>query len=230
MREVVTPQFTITHAKHDIGTALPRHAHEHATLSLTLSGRCSERIDSRTFDCHTMSVAFKPPGAEHSNEYYSPTLSVVVEVLPDLWNGLAEVTGTPPPFVRLGGLSYVWMLRMLKCLDSHGRDELSAEEFLVLLLAAEEPALERRSIERSACNEVADRIRGSLGKPPRLGELARLVGYHPTSLARAFRRHRGISIGQFIHRCRIDAAIELIANGTDSISCVASSGVHRLAA
>jgi AraC family transcriptional regulator len=46
------------------------------------------------------------------------------------------------------------------------------------------------------------------GEQPSLTDLAKEVGVHPVSMARAFRRHHGCTIGEFVRTNRIQTACE----------------------
>jgi len=56
----------------------------------------------------------------------------------------------------------------------------------------------------------------------RLGDLAREAGVHPVSLARAFRRHYGLSPGQLQRRSQLNRAAALLSRG-QAISDVAAA-------
>jgi len=59
-------------------------------------------------------------------------------------------------------------------------------------------------------------------RPLRLSDLARVAGVHPVSLARAFRRHYGVSPGQMQRRAQLNRAAQCLREG-QSIAEVATS-------
>ena len=58
--------------------------------------------------------------------------------------------------------------------------------------------------------------------PPRIGALARELGMHPVSLARAFRRERACSITEHLRGVRILRAGRLIARGGSGLAEIAA--------
>jgi AraC family transcriptional regulator len=58
--------------------------------------------------------------------------------------------------------------------------------------------------------EARDRIHAELGSRPSLSGLAQSVGVHPVTLARAFRRAFGCTVGEYVRNLRIErAALQL---------------------
>src|SRR6185503_8576742 len=55
-----------------------------------------------------------------------------------------------------------------------------------------------------------DYLSAHLESPPRLSEAARFVGVHPMHLARLFRERLGYSMGEYVRRCRIAWARDLL--------------------
>ena len=58
-------------------------------------------------------------------------------------------------------------------------------------------------------------------RAPSLAELAAGVGVHPVTLARAFRRTFGCTIGEYLRRLRIERAAEQLATGTQPLAEIA---------
>jgi AraC family transcriptional regulator len=58
---------------------------------------------------------------------------------------------------------------------------------------------------------VRQRLDENFTETPSLTELARIGGVHATHLARHFRRHFLITVGDYLRRRRVQAAIELLS-------------------
>jgi len=56
-----------------------------------------------------------------------------------------------------------------------------------------------------------------------LGELAEIVGVHPTYLGRAFRAHYGLSVGEYGRRLRLAWAAAELARGEKPLAEIATS-------
>jgi AraC family transcriptional regulator len=59
--------------------------------------------------------------------------------------------------------------------------------------------------------EARDRIHGELAFRPSLSTLARAVGVHPVTLARAFRQAFGCTVGEYVRNLRIERAAHQLA-------------------
>lgn len=64
-------------------------------------------------------------------------------------------------------------------------------------------------------------IRDSPGKPPAPAELAADAGYHPVYVARAFRRHYGLGLGQYARMVRAEYGRTLLADTEAPLAQVA---------
>jgi AraC family transcriptional regulator len=54
-----------------------------------------------------------------------------------------------------------------------------------------------------------------------LAEIARRIGRHPSHVAREFHRHEGVTIGEYVRRCRLELAARALRRGGQSIGEVA---------
>ena len=61
---------------------------------------------------------------------------------------------------------------------------------------------------------VVELVQARFSEPLRLSDVAKQIGFHPVHVARIFRRHFGITIGEFIRQMRIGFARECLL-GTD---------------
>ena len=69
--------------------------------------------------------------------------------------------------------------------------------------------------------DARDRLHADVAARPSLAELAAGVGVHPVTLARAFRRTFGCTIGEYLRRLRIERAAEQLATGTQPLAEIA---------
>jgi AraC family transcriptional regulator len=102
---------------------------------------------------------------------------------------------------------------------------LAAAGFALELLAATSRAsgFARRSRRPPAWLRSAEEVlRACHGDCIGLGELADAVGVHPTHLARAFRAHYGVSVGEYGRRVRLEWAAAEIAGGDTPLATIAA--------
>jgi AraC-like DNA-binding protein len=81
------------------------------------------------------------------------------------------------------------------------------------------PRTARRRRDLAAAAQVV--INGSLGNPPGLTRLARIVGCSPFHLSRVFRSQVGLSLRAYIARLRVHLAAERLASGERDLTALA---------
>ena len=69
--------------------------------------------------------------------------------------------------------------------------------------------------------ETRDRLHADLTARPSLADLAAAVGVHPVTLARAFRRTFGCTVGEYLRRLRIERAAEQLVAGSQPLAEIA---------
>jgi AraC family transcriptional regulator len=168
-----------------------------------------------------------PAGATHGARFGSDGARILI-VRPR--NASEPVAGCFNHLVELHGRELTWLAWRLaaELRASDAAAPLAAEGFALELLAAttREARPERtpgrppawlRSAEELLRARLADRIG--------LGELAETVGVHPAYLARAFRAHYGLSVGEYGRRLRVAwAAAELARSETPLAEIAARAG------
>jgi AraC family transcriptional regulator len=189
-----------------------------------LEGAMAKSFRSRTLDLGSGSGFVMPVGATHGARF-GPTGTRVIIVksngassrVAGSFERLAEVRGP--------GLSSVAWRLAAELAASDAAAPLAAEGLSLELLAAtaRETSPDRRARRppfwlRSAEELLRAETRRSLG----LSELADCVGVHPAHLARAFRAHYGVSVGDYGRRVRIERAAVEIARGERAIVAIAA--------
>jgi AraC-like DNA-binding protein len=197
------------------GLHLPRHAHGSGQLVFVLEGSYRERWMSRKgerIDLRPGSVLYRPPAEPHANVFGDEdVLALTVSYHPDR---LAGLPGRRP--VTLPSLLVDLQRRIATELRAHHRGDAASStalEGLALLLLAR--------LERSAgSGEPAGRpdwlgdavrfVERRHAEPISLASVAAAVGRHRTTVAAAFRRHLGRSVGEVLRDVRLGRAIEEI--------------------
>ncbi len=101
------------------------------------------------------------------------------------------------------------------------RFESMALDFLSRILTIEEPgagyARERTRKMKAVVDEAADILCQEWNEPPNISTLSRRVGVNESYLKEWFRRHTGMTIGEYIREQRMEKALEYIETGKYSI-------------
>ncbi|HTH65672.1 MAG TPA: AraC family transcriptional regulator [Gemmatimonadales bacterium] len=198
--------------------------HEHSTPFFTyvLRGEYLERTHGLQRECRRGAVIFHPPCEAHDNAVGPRgTMSLNVEITPELWDELA-VGDMVPGRVLSGDVEWlaaaVWR-------EFHREDAaraLALDEAVALLcssLRADQRCQRSPSARRLAAS--AEYISQHLTPTPRLAEVAHVAGVHPMHLARLFRKRFGYSMGEFVRRRRIAWACGQLAGSDATIAAIA---------
>lgn len=192
---------------------VPEHEHEDAHIVLVLNGAYASSARYMPDVAAPMMVVSNPPGTAHRDRFLDlPARYLVVEIARDLWQSTPG-RNTCRPAVRMHADALALLLSVRASLHRDPTDlDLRREELAPELCARATgvAAADRRPpfwLER-----IRERYHEHCSRPPALTDAARDAGVHPTSLSRAFRRHYGMSLGQWIRNCRVECAARLLAH------------------
>lgn len=198
----------LTEKRHPRGERLPPHAHDQPYLCFVLSGSWRERYDGGVRACAPRSVIYHPPGEIHSDHFESEGAHLFAIEFDATWlrrlESVVHPFGVPNEFA--GGTVSATALRMYDeacCADA--LSPLVLEGLMLELLGACMRSRTRAARAAPAwLKDAEELLRWEFRDPPSLGLLAARVGVHRMHLARAFRRHFGTSVGDFVRQQRLD--------------------------
>ena len=226
LRRVSTAGFTLTEGIHASGTRLAWHHHEGPTLCFVLRGVFTETSGGERLTCTPDTLKVMPAGERHCDDFdRGDTRGLLVETDADRARAIRTHAAVLDERVAFhGGLPAALARRVYQ--EFRQADEaapLAIEGLLLELLAA---------ISRSRAGplpigtaswlgEARDRLHADLTVRPSLADLAAAVGVHPVTLARAFRRTFGCTVGEYLRRLRIERASEQLVTGGQSLAEIA---------
>jgi AraC family transcriptional regulator len=226
LRSVRTAGFTLTEGIHADGSRLAWHYHEGPTLCFVLRGVFTETSGGERLTCTPETLKVMPAGERHCDDFdRGDTRGLLVETDPD--RAQAIRTHAPVLDERIafhGGLPAALARRVYQ--EFRQADDaapLAIEGLLLELLAA----VSRQRAEDVPngmapwLGEARDRLHADLAARQSLAELAAAVGVHPVTLARAFRRSFGCTVGEYLRRLRIERAAEQLASGNQPLAEIA---------
>jgi AraC family transcriptional regulator len=220
--------FILTERVYRRGLEIAEHRHEHAYLSLVLSGSYTERHGETTVDCFAGALRFLPAFAPHSNLFPEETRCLLVRVESATLPRLEQYS----PLLRKPGaihtMASAWLAKRLYSEFSESEDGSSALalEGIVLEILAEGS---RTSGGPTAVpmprwlRRVHEFLEISYRDNLSLQEIASVGQVHPVHLAREFRRFFHCSIGEFLRRKRIRQACQMLAESNVSIAEIAQA-------
>ncbi len=193
-------------------------------LALVLDGALEKSFRSRTMRLDRASGVTMPAGAQHGARFGSNGARIVM-VRPR--NGSNALTGCLDRLVALRGRGFSWLAWRLagELRASDAAAPLAAEGFALELLAA---ATRETSADRYVGRPPAwlrsaeELLRARIGDRVGLGELADAIGVNPTHVARVFRAHYGISVGEYGRRLRLAWAATEVARSEKPLAMIAT--------
>jgi AraC family transcriptional regulator len=203
------------------------HSHERDCISIVLEGWLDKSFGSRRYHSPAASVQTIPADAVHEDVFApGPTRTLIVEADPEV----AERLGAYG--LRLDEIRYLrdsgivaLAYRIARELEAPDAAAPLAVEGLVLELFA---VLARRTNGDASSGRPPDwlgrareYVHARFGDSFSVGDVAAEVGVHPAHLARQFRRHFGLPIGEYVRRLRLEWAAARLATSDDALASIA---------
>ena len=218
--------FGLTESRYGQDLRMEPHAHRLPFVHLVLEGVGREEFGPTAGEFIKGQIAFHPSRSRHITAWKAGSAGFAVEIGAeraaelDAWGLLPS----GPVAVPIGLLSAQMLSVRRELYRTDDAAALAAESLLLEILGElrrvpgvtrgnHAPAWLLRAREM-VCDTYA-------GAPPELGQIAAAVGVHPVSLARAFRRHFGETVGDCVRRRRVEAACRQVATTERTLTDIA---------
>jgi AraC family transcriptional regulator len=213
--------FFLTETKYEAGDFIPKHAHQHDCFSVVLGGAYQEGFGHLTLDGDRSSVIFRPAGEMH-HDRIAPTGAHCLLIEPDrCWTRRLRGGRALLPRVPVQSVGQAVALGWKLYHEFRLSDDLSSmviEGLVLELAAATARGLRLPSLQRPPwLSRAREMLRSSFHESPSLTCVARQVGVHPVSLARAFRRHYGCTVGEYIRQLRVNYVCARLLRSDDPL-------------
>jgi AraC family transcriptional regulator len=217
IRQIEVGGFTVTEGVHHHGSELPWHHHETPTICFVLQGAFSEMWRGGSIACTSSTMKITPAGERHWDRFSRGDVrGLLIEPNDSLVAAIRPYSAVLDERVSFqGGVvsGIAWrMYDEIRRMDATA--PLAIEGLLLELVAAASRSWEQNggSGRRPRwLDDARDQIHLELGARPSLSGLAQSVGVHPVTLARAFRRAFGCTVGEYVRNLRIDRAAQQLA-------------------
>ena len=209
---------------HDRERRLPAHTHELPFLCLLLEGRYEEEAAGQLVRYEPLTIVYHPARLPHSDLVFPETRMFTVEFSGAWQETLAKFAPAPRSLYTHTGAEPLWIvLRLYEGLRDRTLNELSVQSLAYDLIGSFD-RLETADIDSTALpwlrklRELLDeRYTANLD----VAALATELGVHPVHLSRAFRRAHKVSVGDYVHRRRIQQACRMLRDSTTPIAAIA---------
>jgi len=228
LRRARVGAFSFNESMHPGDSIIPWHWHPHPTICCVLEGGFTEMAAGSTVNCEPATVKFMPAGERHWDRFdHGPARGLLIEV------GLGELPALRPYANVLeqrlhyqGGevaeLAFQLHRELWRLDDSAA---LAIEGLMLELLAQASRRADALSLTLTArwLNQARDVIEAGLGGHLGVTGVAALVGVHPVTLARGFRRSFGCTMGEYVRRRRLERAMQQLRGTRDSLGTIAAA-------
>ncbi len=208
------------------GTELGDHAHETGQICFLLEGETRERLLAHEDRLRPGALRARPPGFHHrvKVEPESDVLALLLFVDPDRW-----IKTTPTQIGMANGplRNYGAQIRReLAHLDEAGRAALEGWTMLALSAAARAATFQEPG-PPVWLGDAVSMIQQGATEGISLSSLACALGVHRATLAAAFRRYRGTSVGESIREVRVRKVQRALVGSRMSLCEIATDhGFH----
>ena len=222
------PRFRVREVGYAAGGRMERHAHGFSNVTAVISGEMEETTEAEEHRGRSCSVLLKPRDTAHRNRWLGRrgTRCVTIEFT-DAWDVASW------QWIESAGAARA-TLTLLRALRGASRDaiESAAVALVETALAATAHAAQNAPAWIDEARRVLEqRFEQRFGERLRFDELARGFGLHPVYAARAFRRHTGTTMGDYVRALRLRQARHLLSAterplGALSAECGFSDASH----
>lgn len=216
----------LTETRYAPGAWLPRHCHEHAYFCLVRRGMYTEAYGTRSRACGPLTLAFHPSEEVHSEHFDNVEVwSFNIEITRAWRQRLAGPAGVlDRPIHFRGGTPAGLALRLYRefqHMDDFSPLAIEGLTLEILAEAARSPAADLGPQPPRWLERLRELLHGRFPEPVTLGRLAEMAGVHPVSVAAAFRRFYGCTVGQYLRRCRVEFAGHRLTTSHDPLAVIA---------
>jgi AraC family transcriptional regulator len=205
---------------------IPKHEHANAFFNLVLEGTYTEDCGGRARTRGPATLAVHPCGEVHANHWHGPG-GLVFHV--DIPPSISEQVRAYCPFLDSPAEFHegmpIWLA--MRLYREHRRnDDISglAMEGLVLEVLAECARCHGSGPERNApswLRLVRELLDDRFAENLTHKAIAAAVGIHPVHLARAFRRHCGFTLGEYVRQLRVEFAAHKLITTDEPLTGIA---------
>jgi AraC family transcriptional regulator len=219
------PGFAITKSSFAGNVVLAPHLHERPIIAVMLHGGFRTNIARRSLDCRAGISWTEPLGEQHSNVAGPAGAHVLIiesAGRDELWSPfealISEVHRLEDPHIASISTQLQWLV------TAEVPDRLEIEGSILRILAASS----RRTFYDADAGRAPgwlmrtrERLHDEWRDAPSLQSLSSSAGVHACYLAHSFKRHFGMTVGEYVRLLRISWALRELAYTSRSLTNIA---------
>ena len=211
------PEFTIRENAYPAGARLSRHAHDYTSVTAVITGDIEEITEAGEHHGRSCSVLIKPAGTLHANLFLGTrptrTISIQIKSSSPIATALTNWSWKEDPASARAAL------RLRQALGSSSIESVDAAAHDLIAKVTPRPDAHRAP---EWLPEVIGILNDQFDRSLRFEEISHRLGLHPVYLSRAFHRHTGTSMGDYVRSLRLRHARHLLSATERSIGAIAA--------
>lgn len=224
-RRVETPTFAFKEIEDFDNIKVPLHTHENAHFLFIIKGQYEATVKDKKKSFSTSSMLFYPAGTTHRDHFYTEgerrfmTVSLTSETTQKLSEEIKFIDYSMD--FNCQEISYLGkrICRELQTSDSLSPIVLDAMATELLVYSARN--LDKSDKPPAWLKKAYELINDCCTESITIAEIAATVGVHSMHLARTFRKFFNCSPGEYLRKCRIELAANLLLNSEKTIVDIA---------
>src|ERR1041384_7160379 len=228
LRQARIGAFNFVEGVHQADTIIPWHWHPHPTICCVLEGSFTEMAAGSRVDCTPATVKFMPAGERHWDRFnHGAARGLLVEIAVEELPALLPYARVLDQRIHYQGGEVAELASRLHqelCrLDDTAA--LAIESLMLELLAhaSRHPEPRPRSLTARWLIEAREVVEAGLSGHLGVTAVAAIVGVHPVTLARGFRRGFGCTMGEYVRHRRLERAMQQLRDSSDSLAAIAAA-------
>jgi AraC family transcriptional regulator len=227
LNKEVNRGLVLSEIKHTGRTRLPKHYHELAFFNLLLRGAYQEFYLDKDVVLDPLTVIFTPSGVPHHDEIASCGMHIFSLELDDRWlERLSEFGVVPQSAIDNKGGELSWlahrMYREFKIRECSSPIAIEGLTLEMLALVGGCKA-EQEKTPPIWLSRAVEMLHAEFQRNLTVAYLASQIGVHPMHLSRVFRKFHKQSIGDYLHRLRVQFATKLLAQPDIPLATIAAT-------
>ena len=220
-------EFLLNETGYCPGAKIPEHSHEEGYFCLVRSGSYTEAYGRRRRTCGPFTVAFHPPGEQHSEKFDDHEVrSFNIEITRAWLARMREYSVKLDRAVEFhGGPGAALSLKLYNEFQSTDYASRLAIEGLILEIVAQacRQADRCKSLEPVWLGRVREILHERFAEALTLSEIAELVDIHPIYMATRFKAHFHCTIGEYVRHLRVEYACKELSQSARPLADIAAT-------
>jgi AraC family transcriptional regulator len=224
-RKIETPAFAFKEVEDFDNIEVPLHTHENAHFLFVIKGEYEATVKDKKQSFSASAMLYYPAGTTHRDHFYTEgeRRFMTVSLTSETNKNLSQEINFIDHSTDFNCAEISWLGKRI-CRELQTPDSLTS--IVLDAMANELLVYSARNLDKSEkppawLRRAYELINDRCTEPITIAEIAASVGVHSIHLARTFRRFFNCSPGEYLRKCRIELATNLLLNSKKTLVDIA---------